>query len=127
MPKKMERRTMLQKIKAPAKGQSLLEFALMLPLLLLIVLGIIEFGRIFLLYTEASNAAREGARYGVAAGDSPNSVPRYLDCDEIRAAAVNTTVLSDLEPIDTNIEVAYDYPVSGGTKIYGSCGSVTED
>ena len=78
---------MIQKIKSPTKGQSLLEFALMLPILLLIVIGVIEFGRIFLLYTEASNAAREAARYGVAAGQSPNNMPRYLDCAEIRQAA----------------------------------------
>lgn len=104
----MERRTMLQKIKTPAKGQSLLEFALMLPVLLIIVLGVIEFGRIFLLYTEASNAAREAARYGVAAGNSPNNMPRYLDCDEIRQAALDTVVLSDFEPVETNIQIAYD-------------------
>lgn len=91
---------MVRKNNTFSKGQSLVEFALMLPILLLIVLGVIEFGRIFLLYTEASNAAREAARYGVAAGDSPNSLPRYLDCDEIRQAALDTTVLSNFDPVE---------------------------
>lgn len=47
------------------RGQSVVELALILPVLLLIVLGLIEFGRAFFLYTVVSNAAREGARYGI--------------------------------------------------------------
>jgi Flp pilus assembly protein TadG len=47
------------------KGASAVEFALVLPLLLLLVFGIIEFG--LLLYNKAmiTNASREGARAGV--------------------------------------------------------------
>lgn len=44
-------------------GQSLLEFAMVLPLLLLIVLGVIEFGRAYYQYNTLSKAVREGARY----------------------------------------------------------------
>lgn len=45
------------------KGQALVETALTLPILLLVVMGIIEFGRIFNAELIVSNAAREGARY----------------------------------------------------------------
>jgi len=47
-----------------AEGTSTVEFALVLPLLLLLVFGIIEFG--LLLYNKAmiTNASREGARAG---------------------------------------------------------------
>jgi Flp pilus assembly protein TadG len=47
------------------KGAAVVEFAVVLPLLLLIVFGIVEFS--FLLYNQAmlTNAAREGARYGI--------------------------------------------------------------
>ncbi len=114
---------MLRKIKMSEKGQSFIEFALMLPILLLVVLGIIEFGRIFLLYTEASNASREAARYGVAAGRSPNDIPRYLDCSEIRQAALDRVVLSDFDPITNTIEISYDRPYSptNSTEIFGDC------
>lgn len=46
-------------------GAAAVEFALVLPLLLLVLFGIIEFG--FLLYNEQIiiNASREGARYGI--------------------------------------------------------------
>jgi Flp pilus assembly protein TadG len=42
----------------------LVEFSLTLPLLLLLVLGIIEFGFLFQEYEVVTNAAREGARVG---------------------------------------------------------------
>lgn len=46
------------------RGQELIEFALTLPLLLLLVLGIIEYGFLFQEYEVVTNAAREGARIG---------------------------------------------------------------
>lgn len=118
---------MLCKVSRTAKGQSLVEFALILPVLLLIILGVVEFGRIFFLYTEASNAAREAARYGVAAGESPNGLPRYLDCGEIRQAALDTTILSNFAPVTDTIEIAYDYPVENSTQILGNCEAGFED
>src|ERR1051326_8769318 len=44
------------------RGQGLLELAMMLPLLLLILIGIIDLGRVFFAYTAISNAAYEAAR-----------------------------------------------------------------
>ena len=44
------------------KGQTLIELALVLPILLMLVFGIIEFGRVFNAYVLVSNASREGAR-----------------------------------------------------------------
>ncbi len=46
------------------EGQSILELALLLPLLLLIVAGALDLGRAFHVYITVTNAAREGARYG---------------------------------------------------------------
>jgi len=48
-----------------SRGQSLIELALTLPLILLLFLGIMDLARAFLIYSEVSNAAREGARYGM--------------------------------------------------------------
>ncbi|MDD3269408.1 MAG: pilus assembly protein [Syntrophomonadaceae bacterium] len=50
-------------------GQALVEMALVLPLLLLLFLGIFEFGRILGSYMLISNLSREGARYGVVGHD----------------------------------------------------------
>ena len=50
------------------KGASAVEFALILPLLILVIFGIIEFG--LLLYNQQviTNASREGARAGIVVG-----------------------------------------------------------
>lgn len=53
----------LMKLLNSKKGQALVETALTLPLLLLILMGIVEFGRIFNAYLIVTNASREGARY----------------------------------------------------------------
>ena len=47
------------------RGQQLVEFALLLPLLLLCLLGIIEFGIAVFRYDTIANASREIARYGI--------------------------------------------------------------
>jgi Flp pilus assembly protein TadG len=64
------------------KGQGLVEFALILPILLLVLVGMLEFGRILFIYVNVSNAAREGARYGVVhptdLGGIQNHVTEYL-------------------------------------------------
>ncbi len=46
------------------RGQSFVELALLLSILMLILLGIIDLGRVFNAYIVITNAAREGARYG---------------------------------------------------------------
>lgn len=45
------------------KGQGLVEMALVLPILLLLLMGIIEFGFLFAAKIEIQNAARDGARW----------------------------------------------------------------
>jgi len=45
------------------RGQALVEVALTLPLLLLLILGAMDFGRMFYTKIILTNAAREGANY----------------------------------------------------------------
>jgi Flp pilus assembly protein TadG len=47
----------------PLKGQALVEVALMLPIMLLLILGAVDFGRLFMTKFILTNAAREGANY----------------------------------------------------------------
>jgi Flp pilus assembly protein TadG len=53
------------------RGQAVIELALTLPLLLLIVLGVFDFGLMFQKYEVVTNAAREGARVGVLPDYTP--------------------------------------------------------
>lgn len=54
-------------------GQSLAEFALVIPVFLVLVLGMFDFGRVVWANSALSNAAREGARYAIVRGGSPTS------------------------------------------------------
>jgi Flp pilus assembly protein TadG len=54
-------------------GQELVEFALIVPLLLLIVFGICEFAVAVFSYDAISNAAREGARFGAISANSASA------------------------------------------------------
>jgi hypothetical protein len=66
------------------RGAELIEFALIFPLLLLVVLGIIDFGFTFQRYEVLTNAAREGARLAV--------LPGYNQADvRLRVCAYLTT------------------------------------
>ncbi len=50
------------------RGQSLAEFALVLPVLLLILAGVLEVSNLLTAYNRIQLAAREGARFGAAGG-----------------------------------------------------------
>jgi uncharacterized repeat protein (TIGR01451 family) len=103
------------------RGQTMVEFALILPLLLLVLLGIIEFGRILFVYVTVTSTSREGARFGSAVGaQNPNGLPRYLDCDGMRASALKVGLLANLTGSD--ITVSYDHgPESESTPYVSNC------
>lgn len=52
-----------QRMHSRASGQSLVEVALLLPILLLLILGAIDFGRLFMTKFILTNAAKEGATF----------------------------------------------------------------
>jgi Flp pilus assembly protein TadG len=65
------------------RGAELIEFALVFPLLLLVLFGIMDFGFLFQRYEVLTNAAREGARVAVLDGyqkaDIEARVTQYLN------------------------------------------------
>jgi Flp pilus assembly protein TadG len=110
------------------RGAELVEFALTLPLLLLLVLGIIEFGFVFQEFEVVTNAAREGARIGAlmpSAGykttDVQARVKDYLEAGGLDLANLETdpTVNTTAVPITgttkcfpaVTVTVEYDHPV----------------
>lgn len=77
------------------EGQALVELALVLPVLLLILFGIVEFGRIFHAYLVITNAAREGAREGVIS----NSDSQIIN-------TVETAVAPSLDLNNLNVNIS---------------------
>jgi len=75
----------------------MLEFALILPVLLLVMLGTIEFGYVFAVYSGLFNAAREGARYGIV---NPQDVVGIIGQARDKVFFV--------DPNAVNITISYD-------------------
>src|SRR5438046_9533154 len=57
------------------RGQGLAEFAIVLPIFLIVVFGMIDVGRVVWATDDITNAAREGARYASIHGGSFCSAP----------------------------------------------------
>jgi Flp pilus assembly protein TadG len=100
------------------RGAQLIEAALVLPLLLLVLLGILDFGLLFQRYEAVTNAAREGARVAILPGytdaDVENRVQQYLT-DAGLTAAPTTTVIA---PAGVNVGGGTCITMTGATVSY---------
>ena len=105
------------------RGQGLVEFALVIPILLSMMFGIFEMGRAMWVYTAVANASREAARYGSSVSNNDEDTPRYLDCAGIRAAAKRVGAVGNVG--DAQITISYDR--GPGTASLGSCPVLEDD
>lgn len=109
------------------RGQSLVEFALVLPLLLLLLLGIVDFARAWNVFEVLTDAAREGAR--VAVVYKPSTTEQ--DVRNTIIAAGQRTAIS-IDPADITItgfqagrgtqatvRVEYDYELKWVGGLFG--------
>jgi hypothetical protein len=64
----------MNKILNVQKGQDLVEFAIILPVLAVMIFGIIDLGRAAYYFSALQNAAREGARYAIVHPNNTNGV-----------------------------------------------------
>ena len=103
------------------RGQGMVEFALVIPILLVLMVGIFEFGYFFFVYSSVNTAAREAVRYGSGTGTSPSGDPYYMDCDGIRQRARDVGRYANIQ--DDDITISYD---NGPGTFLGNCGGVIE-
>ena len=97
-----------------SKGQGMVEFAIVFPLLLMLLFGIFEFSRVMFAYSAAVSASREAARYGAAIRDIGGGIAQYEDCTGIREAAKRIGKYAGIG--DANITIQY----SNGSGIYST-------
>lgn len=104
------------------RGASLIEFAMIAPLLFILLFGVIEFARLVGSYTSVWTAAREGARYATTSGvDTVDpSILRYKSCDGILAAAQAKIVMTEVTA--ANIEISW---VAEDGTVLADCDSST--
>jgi Flp pilus assembly protein TadG len=98
-------------------GQSIVEFALVLPILLLVLFGVTEFGRAIMVTNVLNTASREGARLAAVSsvGDSlsvRDRVLEVLNAANIEAKTIDIQV-SALEKTVT-VTVSTDFKVLSG-------------
>lgn len=75
------------------RGQALVEFALILPIFLLILLAVFDLGRAVFAYNSVTNAAREGARLAIVNQTTASITAKATSSASIaETAAPNVTV-----------------------------------
>ena len=116
----------MRKWSRSTRGQALVEFALILPLLVLILMGIIEFGRLWMTMITLSGAAREGARLAVVTAPDHDAVETAAN-NVLDAAGLGPGTITISGPNaqnDVTVTVEITYTVITGSIIPGLGGSL---
>ncbi len=100
-------------------GQALVEFALTLPILLLFIMGLIDFSVVLFSYSQAQNSLRTALRYAQLIGYVDDPHP-YLNCDEMRDRAGRSFFA-------TTHTVDIQYVKADGSGGPYTCNTVTND
>ena len=104
-------------LKKSERGAAVVEFAIVAPLLLILLMGAVEFGLLFYNKQVLTNASREGARAGIshlAAADITDIVENYCDSRLIRfdtdtQPATTVTGAEGSYGDDLTVTVDYEY------------------
>ena len=87
------------------RGAAVVEMAMVLPIFVMIVLGIVEFGRAMMVGQMVTNAAREATRLAIVDGSSNTSVSTWVTTFLNESLGVNTsdvTVAITVDPAPGN-------------------------
>jgi hypothetical protein len=96
------------------RAQALVEFALVLPVLLMLILGLIDVARAIAQENTLASAAREGTRYAIVHGSSSASpVGSCSSCTNL--TAINDVVSAAAIGVPT-VTVTVDYPDSNNKR-----------
>ena len=79
------------------KGSAMVEMALVLPMFLLLMVGIVEFSRVLMVQQVITNAAREGARAGSIYFDEAAAISKATDISQ------NYLVSSGIDPAPATV------------------------
>jgi Flp pilus assembly protein TadG len=101
------------------RAQAIVEFSIVLMILVMVLVGIFEVGRLMFIYAAVNNASREAARYASAIGLDDSGNLKYQYCDGIKERAYRSAFFAP----DLDIDIYYYRGTS--TTHYDTCdGSV---
>ena len=101
------------------RGQELVEYALILPIMMLILMGILDLGRAVYYYSALHNSAREGARYGVINPEDPEGIEAVVRNYAVALEPAELTVLIS-SPDEDTVRVTLTYQFTPITPIVGT-------
>jgi Flp pilus assembly protein TadG len=114
--------------KGRRSGQALVEFAISVPILVLLVAGVLELGRGYSFAMATSDAARDGARYAAGKTSTTNGPGLTNMCSLVTAdlAAVTTNIscptqVNHAPPFVAGVD--YTAPVAGQAVVVVYCGT----
>ena len=95
----------------PERGQALVEFALVLPVFLVIVMATVDFGWALRSYITTTNSAREAARLGITGATAADIKARAVSTSAglLTADDVTVTNAGGTPGSQLTVSVAYDY------------------
>ena len=100
------------------KGQSLVELALILPIIVLLMFGTVEFGRVFYSYITVTSAVREGVRQAAVGKTNAEIEERIRDAVTLAESNTRLQVVSILPAegarttgVPITVEIRYDMPL----------------
>ncbi|MGH8867316.1 MAG: TadE/TadG family type IV pilus assembly protein [Actinomycetes bacterium] len=91
-------------------GAAAVEFALILPILLLLVFGIIDFGRALNAQITVTQAAREGARLAALGRPTSEVTTRVTDAAQLNGVTATSTVCPTTTTPTSTATVTANYP-----------------
>jgi len=95
-----------------ARGSALAEFAVISPLLITILLGIVEFGYLYMLRQSMTNAAREGCRVGILSSSTSAEVTERVSAlmapTGVSIYTMTYTEGTEVDPVDS-VEITVNY------------------
>lgn len=104
----------LKRARSAQRGASIIEFAIVTFLLMLVIFASIEFDRMMLVYTTLANSARAGARYAIVhgetrtgTGDPASGATGHTNVDTVVKNFAGAGMLRT-----SNLNVTVDYPAS---------------
>ena len=110
-PARADRRIeMHSKLITEERGQSMAEFAIVLPVLVVVLFGIIQFGILFNNYVTLTDAVRAGARTAAVSRQDPD--PSGEAATMVRTSAAN------LDQSNLNVSVSSDWQSGDGVLMY---------
>lgn len=101
------------------RGAAAVEFALVFPILVVILFGIVEFGSVYNAQLQLTSAAREGARTMAVSGDPAAARTATLNATvglspALTAANITVTPTTCTTTTDVTVRITYDKPFLTG-------------